>query len=153
MISLLFVFSLFFEKLEISEGHPLGNVNIFNSHQKCQLRFRDYLENSDKVHWAFWLGQRNPNAVQMCIQGGRTDGACQGSFILVSLARYVVLYFLAQTRQLSEQAPHIPLPKAGLSLYLCFCLYCIVLLGMDLLVYLQVLYEYEYIWRSFLRKP
>lgn len=59
------MFSLF-EKL--GEGHPLGNVNIFHSNLKYQLRFRDYLEKGGKVHGALWLDERNPNAMQICFK-------------------------------------------------------------------------------------
>lgn len=137
--NLLFVFSLFFEKLKISERHPLGNVNIFYSNLKCQLRFRDYLEKGGKVHWALWLDQRNPNVMQTCVQGGRISGPCQGSFILVSLARCIVLCFLAQTLCSCQNGPFTCPCPVHAQLYLCFCLCCIVLvLGMTLHVYLQI---------------
>ena len=55
---------VFFEKLKMSKGHSVGHISIFQSNLKCQLRFRDYLEKGDNIHWAVWLDQQNPNAKQ-----------------------------------------------------------------------------------------
>lgn len=101
--NLLFVFSLF-EKL--GEGHPLGNVNIFHSNLKYQLRFRDYLEKGGKVHGALWLDERNPNAMQICFKVAESVDLSRQFHL--SLLRQVCCSLVPgiDSVQLSEWAPY-----------------------------------------------
>ena len=137
--NLLCVFSLFSEKLKISEGYPVGNVNIFHSNLKSQLRFRDYLE-IDGNRWALWAGSEESSCTaNMCSRW--QNQWSQSRQFHTSLLSQVCCFLLSgmDSVQLSDE-PFIFLRPMHAYIYLCFCLYCIVLLlGMVLHVYPQIL--------------